>query len=74
MHSFLAWNSKSHLKILDLLWIIELLVDVQVLQCKLLINVQDNKDKIDDIRDDAGIVTYYVIADREKYFPNELKP
>ena len=45
------------------LWIIELLVDVQIPQCKLLINVQDNKDKIDDIRDDAGIVTYYVIAD-----------
>ena len=40
-----------------------LLVDVQILQCELLKDVQDNKDKIDDIRDDARIVTYYVITD-----------
>ena len=38
-------------------------MDVQISQCELLIDVQDNKDKIDDIRDDARIVTYYVIAD-----------
>ena len=37
-------------------------MDVQIPQCKLLIDVQDNKDKIDDTRDDTGIVTYYVIA------------
>ena len=38
-------------------------MDVQIPQYKLLKDVQDNKDKIDDIRDDAGIITYYVIAD-----------